>query len=367
MSSSMQLIESLGELTLEELQRMRRTLAKRFGIAPAGAIREVGFGVAEKDDRTDPNRLDAICFWVADKSDRVSDGDRIPAVVAVRLRRGKRYVLVRLPSDVLQQPLPPRPSGRPLAVRGVPQRQAAAGGILAWKIVGQSSSLTWAVLTVGHLFVQPRLTRPPASGVAAEDETAEEMVDGAIDEAIEGATVVEMESAGGGRVVGQLAACTRRRDGSQVDAAIVIVARRDLVASGLMPDNVSTRGKRVRTVQQLWRDQRRAGHSLVQPQPIEIEIGRYYPQSSLVAQLGTLIHVFEARSSVPQAFAPGRSGTLWALDGQAAGMQHAGYPLRFTRGLAQSLSVALQWAVAAIAKRHETADDQVDLRLIRAL
>ncbi len=341
----MPVIESLAELSLAELHRVRRTLADRFRISPQGEILEVGFGMAEKGDRLDRSRPDAFCFWVAKKRKRPGEF-AIPAIVSVRLRRGNRFVEVRLPSDVLQPSAAPRATGRNLYLADRPTRPATAGGIIAWRVASEAASLTWAVLTVGHLF----------------SDRHREAVRSAASHPIQ----VQIDAVNR-VIVGDLTASTQRHDGSQVDAAIVTVRRRDLVDAGLMPENVSTRGKRVRTTDQLWRDQHRVGLSLVDPQPLPIEIGRFYPLSSLVAELGTLANVFEALSAIPQTFAPGRSGTLWAIAGHAAGMQHAGYPLAFMRGLAQGLSTVLEWAAAAIAQRGNVPRQQVDLRLIRAL
>lgn len=349
----MQRIESLNELALDELSRVRRTLARRFGITPTSPICELGFGHAEKQGQLDRSRPDAFCFWVQRKRQRIDDV-AIPAAVSVRLRRGQRFVELCLPTDVLQISQPAELSGRRIRVGDHRQQHATAGCLIAYRVLPAAdastpdsapSTLTWAVLTVGHLLPDWRQRRAPLSGEV----------------------VGSLEGNAGQTVIGQLIARSQRHDGSQVDAALFVVQRRDLIAAGLLPENVSTRGKRVRSVQQLWQDHRSQGHALLSPQPIPIEIGRYYPQSSLVEQLGTLVHVFEAISLTPQTFAPGRSGTLWALQGHASGMQHAGYPTEFTRGLGQALPVVLDWATSALAQLTDSHRNQVDLRLIRAL
>ncbi len=341
----MKTVEQLGDLTRAELGRIRNTLKRRFRASGQDGVLEVGFGRAERRGALDPRRPESVCFYVRRKRMPRSKQQRIPAVVEVRVRRGPHLVRVRLPTDVLAVDASSlRPTGRTIR-SAASTRRATAGCVLGWRVPGQRQ-LEWGVLTVGHLFGRQR--RAPGSKPRV-------WIDAGGNRELEGALLVRSARA------------------SQVDAAIVRVAKSELVRAGLIAADVSTRGKRVRSSRQLARDTGHNGLTLPGREQVPFMVLRYLPVTSLVAELGTLVDVLDVRSTRAGTFAPGRSGSLWLIERQAACQQFGGWETRgkrsanYRRGLGQSLVEILAWAAKALARTAGAQATHVDLRLIREL
>jgi hypothetical protein len=183
------------------------------------------------------------------------------------------------------------------------------------------------------------------------------------------ATEVRITIARQGPLVGTLLA--RSQGASQVDGAIVRMDKRELVDAGLISKRVSTRGKRVRAAHQLRRDVGRAGQTLPGRERVPFVVLRYLPETSLVPSLGTLVDVLDVSCKRAETFAPGRSGSLWLIERQAACQQFGGWETRaqpaenYRRGLGQSIAQILDWARQELARIAGTGP--VDLRLIREL
>jgi hypothetical protein len=333
------IVDRLANLSRDELRRMRTTLLGRYRLRGRGGVLEIGFGQAERSGRVDSRRPQAICFYVRRKRMPRRRQDRIPKVVEVRVRRQSHFVLVRLATDVLEVEIDSLiPTG--LRLRNMAsKRVATAGCVVAWRVPGLPQ-LQWGLLTVGHLFAR-RVQ----------------------------ATEVRITIAQQGPLVGTLLA--RSQNASQVDGAIVQVDKRKLVDAGLISKRVSTRGKRVRAPHQLGRDVGRAGQTLPGRERVPFVVLRYLPETSLVPSLGTLVDVLDVSCKRAETFAPGRSGSLWLIERQAACQQFGGWETRahpaenYRRGLGQSIARILDWARQELARIAGTA--LVDLRLIREL
>lgn len=330
----------LEEFRPGELERIRKTLRQRYGVGKRGNIIEIAFGAAEANGQLDLTRPDAICFYVRHKRTPRARVDRIPKKIEIRLRRGKRWVLVCMPTDVIDLgPRKIRPTGRMIKhVSG--NDSGTAGCIVAWKLPGERL-LTWGVLSVGHVF----------SHVVRVPQTQQRVL-------IESATTpVHLFR-------GTLLARSKPRDG--IDAALVLVKRATLVRAQLMPENVSTGGKRVRPVESLETDRTNPGFTFPQETKIPFVVGRYLVVSDILPELGSVRNVIEANAR-GGAFAKGSSGSLWAVERQVACLQHGGLSPLFSRGWGQSLETILAWIVAKIAAINRVPKRDVDLRLIRVI
>lgn len=336
----MQTVSSLEELSLDELGAIRRQLQRRFGIGNRGNIIDVAFGMAEANGQLDPSRPDSICFYVRHKRKPRAKIDRIPATIDCRLKRGRRFVRVRLATDViLLGTRQVRPSGEPIS-HSRSRGNGITGGVIGWRL-SDRKSWTWGVITVGHLFANLNVVP-------------------------ESTPLVRIGRPSANAVAGTLIARSKPFNRQQVDAAIVMVPREQLVAADMLPETSSTRGKRIRPVTALKNDQGKQGFSFPRAVIVKLRVVRFLPISDLVPALGSLRFVVEA-IAMPGTFAVGRSGSMWAVQRQAAGIQHGGLPTQFHRGWGQSLEFALQWCVQEIAILEDVAADDVDLRLMRVI
>src|SRR3954463_477337 len=90
----------MSPFTLDELERMRTTLWRRYAGPLDPNVVEIAFSVALKDGQIDPTRGLAATFYVTQKKKRVPGG-AVPKVLTVRLKRGSRFEAVQLRTDVV--------------------------------------------------------------------------------------------------------------------------------------------------------------------------------------------------------------------------------------------------------------------------
>ena len=340
----METIKTLSELNADELRRIRQTLFDRFHIGKRGNVVEVGFGVAESAGRLDQQRTDAICFYVTDKVMPRAKLDRIPSQIEVRVKRGRRYVRVLLPSDVIELAgVAIQLSGRPIRHVSDPMI-ATAGAIVVWRF-GRRGGFAYGVLTVGHLFWNRR--------------TVPESNDD-----------VRIRVKRNRQIIGRL--LLRSSPGDGVDAAIVLSSRSALIEGGVLPVSAGTRAKKIRTVDQLISDRLRFGWTLPRTVAIPLVVLRYLPEFNLISEIGTIRHALDVRGEVPGMFGGGTSGAPWIIDSQAACQQFAGWESNdsdqdYVRGTGQSLATILQWCRRQIANTYRKRLADTELRLIREL
>ncbi|MCA9264229.1 MAG: hypothetical protein KDA60_10295 [Planctomycetales bacterium] len=340
----MKVVTDLAELSVDELRRVRETLRKRFGFRRSRNLLDIGFGIAERDDKPDTSRPSAVCFYVRRKLRRASP--RIPQVAKVRVKRGQHFAEVRLPTDVLQVGKHARLTGR--AIRHTESSAVAtAGGIIAWRIKNHST-VFWGVLTVGHLFAaRNALPESPRS--------------------------VRIACGPDRWIAGRLLARSDQRDGFRVDAALVLVVKSTLVRAQLIPGDFRPQGKQLRSLNDLKTDIGRNGHTYPDAIPLPFHVGRYLPETELFREVGPIAHVFEAHSEQADTFGMGRSGSLWILRRQAACLQFGGWDTpgnprtRFQRGVGQCLQTIFDWGRLQLAELHHVKPTQLDLRFLREL
>jgi len=333
----METLATLAELSVDELVRIREQLQRRFGIGQRGNIIEVAFGMAERHGELDLARPDAVCFYVRHKRRPRAIVDRIPPTLQFRLKRGEKFVQVCLLTDVIfigtRQV---RPTGEPIVHRPTGGR-GTAGGVLVWKFPGDRQ-WNWGVLTVGHIF--SRVRQIPESTAS-----------------------VHIDALSGIRISGTLIAAGLPFNSGQVDAAIVAVERADLIRAKLIQQNVSTKGKRLRSVELLKSDQGKMGFTFPRHKMLTIQVVRFLPISDMVPQLGTLANVVEGVAEVG-VFGVGSSGSLWGIAGQVGGIQHGGLPPLFQRGWGQAMELVGEWCRQQLAELHQVKEDQVEVRLV---
>jgi hypothetical protein len=336
----MKTISSLEAMLVAEMITIRHRLRRRFGIGQRGNIIDVAFGMAEHDQVLDRSRPDAICFYVRRKCCPRAKVDRIPPRLAFRLKRGSRFVQIELATDViLIGTRRVRATGERISHADYRGR-GTTGGVVAWKVANQSP-WQWGVLTVGHLF----------HGVSSLPEPNAR---------------VQIGDAAAGPIAGTLLVCSRPSDRPSVDAALVAVERSLLVSAQLIPDQVSTAGKRIRPISVLKHDRGATGFTFPERVTLDFRVVRFLPISDMVPALGSLSFVSEAIGQ-PGTFGVGRSGSLWAIQRQAAALQHGGLPWQFARGWGQSLEYVLAWCAEQLALIHRQPTAAVDLRLIRVI
>ncbi len=396
----METIASPSELSQSEWHRVGRTLRRRFPATDAGVV-GVGFGVAEKGSAADPGRGHAACFLVLCKGDPPTRRGRIPDVAAVRVRRGGRFVELRLATDVIEVD-PTRWELTRRTIRHVSVSQtSAASNLIAWRTPFDDRE-RWGTVTVGHPFwgvarvpdPEPRVrmtvptnrttvpanrTTVPNAGtmMPAKDSVAGTFggvpaTIGRQDETERRSDVDVDDRAGAGRrrleLHGRLLARSGRRDRSGVDAALIGFDEREPRDNAWVSEGEAAR-LRARSIDELPRDVMRAGTTRTVFGEIPFVVRRYYPEFSLIAEVGRIRDVIEVESVVPAAFAPGSSGNVWTIEGQPACLQFAGYvdpaspSLSYRRGIGQPLTGVLDWARGRLASGENVSTNKIDLRL----
>lgn len=349
----MQTIEHIDQLTVAELNRVRRTLLHRYAPEQTGHPFEVGFGIAEKSGQLDFSRRDAACFLVPRKRMPKRSQQQIPRLVTARLKRGSHFVLVKLWSDVIDV-------GRgewhltSQTIRHVTRPATATTGCLvAWRSQ-TDASFAWGAITVGHLFWHLRRVPEPGAEVRIFVPRSAQV-------------------AHDRELAGRLLARTHRRDGSRLDAALVQLSREQLESVGWIEPSAGTARLAVRAATQLSYDRGRQGLAIGPASQEPFLVTRYHPVFALIEAAGPIEDVIEVHSDTAQTFAPGNSGSLWVIDREACAIQFAGWdqpanPARsYQRGLGIALQPVLEWARTSLAQQHQQARTAIDLRLVAYL
>ncbi len=138
----------MGPFTHEELSRMQRSLRQRY-VKPAWSdVLDVGFGVAHKGGAVDPDREFTVCFFVKKKVDR-RGRPALPRDVTVRLKRGKAFQAITLPTDVVEVGgIVPTGARVDFREAGAP-KFVTTGAIITWS-QNDSDVDFWGIVTVGH-------------------------------------------------------------------------------------------------------------------------------------------------------------------------------------------------------------------------
>jgi hypothetical protein len=327
----------LSQLSLDEIQRVHSTLRDRYTLSSNPDILQIAFGLAERGGVAERGRGPCICFYVRRKQspENLPPQQRIDPTIHVRVKRGEQFVELVAPTDVIEL------SEDAVQLTGLPirhsnQTSATTGILLAWRRPHRRQ-LAWGVLTVGHIF--------PAHLSLPEDEVN-----------------VEISTS-----VAPLAArLVARADRAEIDAALCVVRRKDLVHAQLIPADFHARGRVFKTNQQLIRSIGRRGYSMPSKQRHSFQYARYLLEAPIFEPLlgfvpRNVIHSVAGEDL----FRPGTSGSPWSIGRLAAGMQFASMHPAYRQGFGQTLADILPWSRSAVAKLNGVADHQIDLRFVR--
>ncbi|MGV3483798.1 MAG: hypothetical protein ACO1RT_05225 [Planctomycetaceae bacterium] len=341
----MRKVTKLRELTDDEVCRVHRTLTARYERRPGSDILEIGLGVAERAGKLDTRRSDAFVFYVPNKRLPRNEAERIPATETVRIKRGRQFVSVELPTDVIEFDRDRLTlTGRLILHATEPDRIATAGAVVLWRI-GFSGPFHWSVTTAGHHFWD----RP---------------------EVPERTPQVTIRCSGDQSLTGRLILRSLPRDG--VDIALVEVPRAELIDKRVVAVSAPTTAKRIRSISEIRRDELHRGTTHPESTGIEFRVIRYFYEFKLLPELGTLFDVLKVHSLQNHAFGQGRSGSLWIVARQAACHQSVGWSTMdpeqtYVEGAGQSLHYALRWVQLQLAQRHRSRREQVQIRLVARL
>jgi len=306
------------KFTSDELRRIQRTLQKRFRVSSKTNLIDIGFGTALEGGKLQPNRGLCISFFVREKKNPRKKNDRIPRELEVRLKRGRRYLKLKFCTDVVA-------IGRIVATgKRLDYRTkfVTTGAVVAWK--GKSSStLTWAVVTVGHAF--PRLSGLSQLRRKVSIRTSR------------------------GKITGTLVAKSAKK--SKIDSAIAIVKKEDLISKKIITTTQTTRKIVPRKVAKLMSDRNKAGRTLRVGGIRDFVVHAYLPTLTVI-DIGKVIHVVSVLSTRTNTFQKGTSGSNWLIQNQAACVQVAGWDPGFKQGFGQALDAVIKWASKELSDRN---------------
>lgn len=240
----------------------------------------------------------------------------IRETMPIRVRRGKRFVTIPVPTDIRELPRL-KPSAR-FVENHDEEWLGSAGVIISWRF--QKMERLWGIVTAGHIsnFGDGKVLL-----VRRKQKTGVSMA----------AVVIARTS------VAEL-----------VDACVLRVEAQSLMDFGLIASmGAPARGdywSSADLIEHLKATQR--GRSLWPFSPLNtFDTGLFFVDSGpMVEELGNLRNVFFANEDgiVTDPFRPGTSGSLWMVDDLPAGIQVAYDPDVPTSGLSQFLDVQLDWA-----------------------
>lgn len=316
--------------TADELRRIQSTLRRRFAIGSQSNLIDVGFGVAQSAGRLRPDRGLCATFFVHEKKPGVSATERIPRSVRVRLKRGRRFCVVELPTDVVET--------APLALTALRletyHQRLTAGVLLTWDNP-EKGDRSWGLATAGHAF-------PPLESMSAIDRQVTVELPGAL---LAGTVIGRSSRAG------------------RIDAAIVEVRRGDLLQAGLIDSAAAREPVVPRPFFELASELNQLGRTLRVDGPHDFRVHAYLP-SLRAPGLGLLEHIVSAVAAESGVFEPGSSGAAWEIAGEPSCMQLAGRVPLFQQGFGQALETIIAWADGHLAHRNLAKPETVQIAAI---
>jgi hypothetical protein len=312
-----------NDLRLDEMQRIQRTLRKRYRAGVHGNILDVGFGAALESGRMQPERGACLTFLVRRKRHRPRRQDAIAPSVGVRLKRGRHFAQLVFPTDVVEVGQITT-TGRRLEYTS---RHVTTGVVLAWRTPGESR-LSWGLVTVGHPFPRWQALGPSRRRVTVHTRR--------------------------GTIAGVLIARSDSR--RNVDAAIARVEKQELIDKRLITRSQSRHRIAARDVARLSGDPQRSGETLRVGGTRPFVVHAYFPLLH-VPRVGQIAHVVSVLSGRPGTFARGTSGSPWRWGNQAACVQVAGRAADFQQGFGQALTTVVEWAAGAL-RKHPGAEPE---------
>lgn len=299
------------ELTPEEWGRVHKTLMDRQRRLGDPGFRFIGFGVRRRGGRIEAGATIVVKYYfVRKKSQRLPSGWRVPPEVRVRLKRGRRFISLQLPTDV-------EVAGRILAsALNLHAEQSCTGGVLVrWRVSAQQLFL--GVLTVGHAL----RTRT-------------------------GGGIVQVQVRNRSRsAFGQLYAVARAHT---CDAAVIKIDYADLCT--LLADSTGYLKRNtviaVPLSEAIVAAKGTTGRSFNTHENVAFKLISYVPQfrpgpSDTLPPLSHLLHV---ETTADRGFQPGTSGSAWTLGGNPVAIQVGGNASnQYREGYGQVLEYIMDW------------------------
>ena len=309
--------------TVAELARMQRTLQRRLRDIDAANLTAIGFGMALKGGRPDPNRGLVASLFVRHKHAPRHASQQLPSRVEVRLRRGSTFQRLQFVTDVVEVGRIV-PTGWTLSAPDVDR--VTGGALVAWRaITEEEDAVRCGVLTVGHAFTTGR--RPLVR----------------IDP-------WPVDTPFNGRLY------LKSRRPSSTDAAVIRVHPESLVANGLIAPSFVSGGRleldaivqpETVALDRLTSLHGADGESLRSDTRAPFLVQAILPRMT-IRGLGRLRNIVSVWSPGADAFSPGTSGSLWEIEGDPAALQVAATPATYQLGFGQALVTAFDWAREAL-------------------
>ena len=304
----------------EQLIRLQRTLRRRFRVAARPDLLEIGFGHVPLDrSSTGRPRLTCVFFTTDGQTgSSQSPSRRLPDEVTARVRDGRRYRTVRLPTRrVVAGGL--EPSAASAEFSGT---RFTLSAVISWRRT-ERRRREWGLLTVGHPF--PALQRIPAWQRLVE---------------------VRGERPFYGTLI------LRSRRGGRFDGAVIRTARDELAAAGLVPEHGHIGYRTARPLEQLGKDMGRSAELTVPGKHSRsFQVQAFLPRMTIPG-VGSLHYVLAGSAPRSKTFAPGTSGAGWQIEGQPACFQIAAVAPRYRIGFGQAVTSLLVWAETRLRRHH---------------
>lgn len=318
-------------LSAKELKTFQQQLRRRY--ARCGVV-EVGFGIAKKKGANDTARGLTATFFVKRKYTPRLSAIGLPASVTMNVRRGGEKKSVKFWTDVVELGRAIR-TGAPMSPRCRITYPLIGGTIIRWR-EAQLSAALWGIVTVGHPFAPVSVTNPIQNRVC-------------------------LKGGFGSSLAGSL---IWRSNNPAIDAAAILVAPADLVATGILSDaDPDLPGIGCRSVAALVADASPSPFGGSSGQTLRFfggfglgfRVAHFFPVISpdptgLLTDLEGMENVIKVESAdgliAGGVFPKGTSGSAWEIQGMLGAIQIGAESPTFNIGYGQ----AAQFVMSAIAQ-----------------
>lgn len=304
------------DLTRDELRRFLKRMRTKYA---SYGVHSVAFGYAEKHGKRDKRRGFCLVFIVNKKRKlhAVSVDSLLPKSETIYLIRESKRIRRSIPTDIIAVSRMPRVSG--FRTRRFTDHVPVTSGILI-RWLSPHNIDQWGFMTVGHLFEGDSI------GTGSEKAVLVRMDDGSL-------------------ILGQVMFISPKS--SKYDVSVIRVNSNELAPFGLTKDD----GRVIRT----FFDLRRDGGKEARMRPMDDDSVKFNFASGLyMAELEsrerTWIDILVGDGS-NYTFNGGRSGSVWTIRGDIAGLQVARLAPTNERGYAHVFEFLWQYTIKSLEER----------------